>query len=46
MPLRLSNECLGAVKAIPGVQERVFGVPEDVLDCSMVFWGVGGCMGG
>ena len=41
--LRLSNECLGAVKAIPGGLGRVFGVPVGVLECSRVFWSVGWC---
>ena len=39
MPLRLSDECLGVVKAVPGGQGNVFGVPEGVLECPGVFWG-------
>ena len=39
MPLRLSDERFVEVKAVPGGQGDVFGVPEGVLECQEVFWG-------
>ena len=37
--VRLSNERFVEVKAVPGGQRDVFGVPECVLECPEVFWG-------
>ena len=46
MPLRLYDECFVKVKAVPGGEGDVFGVPEGVLECPEGFGGVGGCTGG
>ena len=49
MALRLSDECWGVVKAVPGGQGNMFQVLGGVLECPGVFWGswwCWGCMGG
>ena len=45
MPLRLSDKCLGVVKAVPGRGGTVFGVLEGVLEFPRVFRGVRVCTG-
>ena len=40
MPFRLSDECLGVVKVVPGGQGNVFWVLVGILECPGVFLGV------
>ena len=45
MALRLSDECWGVVKAVPGGQGNMFQVLVGVLECPAVFWGSWWCWG-
>ena len=45
MPLRLSDKCLGVVKAVLGRGGTVFWVPEGVSEFPKVFRAVRVCMG-
>ena len=46
MPFRLSDECLGVVKGVPGGQGNVFWVLVGVLECPGVFFGCRRVCGG
>ena len=46
MPVRMSDECLGVVKGVPGGQGNVFWVLVGVLECPGVFFGCWRVYGG